>query len=345
MSSPNRRITKIIYYKVATGIVVANAYFNYGSVRSTMTSNCLINDKPLMPTHNAFWYFIEGETEITSYKEKTSDSSVLKGYKLADESMYIEDKIPLTLSIEDVKSGYDEDEGVYWANHNNIRSLYVEVREVVKGEYVDVEFEAECKGVVEGDLTKPAEVKYKTIIDSSWGKQEYTDISKVAHYSELDTILTPEFALHEKPCSLTSQQTYAIIRSYVKDNIDPKQAAITSDYDFCFTVKKKVTVKPWQQSRELLTRAGRSYRPPKYKTQTVEHKLVEVFEMTHAGSTYKGYTIIKGFNGVTLEDLVNNIKAYLTELMDYINTQVAECSHCSGTGHIVDKTFDVNGRE
>jgi hypothetical protein len=60
----------------------------------------------------------------------------------------------------------------------------------------------------------------------------------------LERMLTPEFALHERPCSITSKQTYDIVRYYVKENIDPKQAEVTSDYDFCFTVKKKVAIKP-----------------------------------------------------------------------------------------------------
>ena len=41
-------------------------------------------------------------------------------------------------------------------------------------------------------------------------------------------------------CRLTSQESFDIIRWYIKRNIDPKAAEMTSDYDFCLTVKKLI---------------------------------------------------------------------------------------------------------
>lgn len=44
-----------------------------------------------------------------------------------------------------------------------------------------------------------------------------------------------------------------MIRSYVKDNIDKKeQARVTSDYDFCFTVRKLIELKPYEIRSEVL---------------------------------------------------------------------------------------------
>lgn len=348
MITPTKRVQKLVYYVTNKGLLVASGAFNYGTVRSNLHMNCLINDKPLTLTHTAHWYFIEGEKEILSYKEKVSDKNVLVRYQLKDADMEVEGKIPFKLSPEDVEQYWDEDDEEYvWKHFNSLQSLYEPVHEHVIGGYEFVEFEVQCLGEVQGDIDKPIETVFNVFQEGSWGAQKAVavQIDKIAHYYELDKILTPEFAIHKKPCYLTSKQTYDIIRTFVKDNIDPKQAIITSDYDFCFTVKKKVAVKPWVSSTELKKANGRSYRSPKFKSQTVDHKQVEIFEMTHEQKGYQGYTIIKGFTGQNLEDLVCAIKYYLHDLIGYINKPVAECECCKGTGHIVDKTFKMNARE
>lgn len=81
MSTPTR-IVKLTYYKTNKGLLVANAAMNYGTVRSTLRTNALINNKPLLPTFSDVWYLIEGETEITSYKEKESDKNELSSLHL-----------------------------------------------------------------------------------------------------------------------------------------------------------------------------------------------------------------------------------------------------------------------
>lgn len=342
-----QRVQKLIYYVTNKGLLVANAAMNYGTVRSNLNTSALINDKPLITTFSTVWYLIEGEKEINSYKEKKSDTTVLSHYVLKDADMEIEDKIPFSLRPEDVEQYWDEDDGcTRWKNFTSIQALYESVYNKVLGGYEEVQFEAECKGVVEGDISEPVTTTFKIRKTGMWedGKEQVVQLDKIVHYGELDKILTPEFALHTKPCALTSKQTYDIVRTYIKDHIDPKQAAITSDYDFCFTVKKKVALKPWVKSTEVKKANGRSYRTPKFKTQTVDHKQVDLFEMTSDQDKYKGYTVIKGFVGENLEDLVDVMKNYLQDLIEYINMPVAECQHCNGTGHVISKDFDMNKR-
>lgn len=345
MNTP-ARIVKLTYYKTNKGLLVANAAMNYGTVRSTLRTNALINNKPLLPTFSDVWYLVEDETEITSYKEKESDKNELSHYILEDDDMEIEGKIPSKLKPEDVQQYWDEDDECdYWKNYSSIQSLYKPVYNKVVGGYEPVEFEVDCKGVVEGDITQPVTTTFKIKKQDAWKDvNQVVQIDKIAHYGELDQILTPEFAIHTKPCALTSQQTYDIIRTFVKDNIDPKHAIITSDYDFCFTVKKKVALKPWVKSTEIKKANGRSYRSPKFKTQTIDHKQVEIFEMTHEAKGYQGYTPVKGFSGSSLEDLVDTVKNYLQDLIEYINMPIAECQHCGGTGHVITKNFDMNKR-
>lgn len=347
MTTPTQRVQKLIYYVTNKGLLVANAAMNYGTVRSNLNTSALINDKTLLATFSTAWYLVESEKEITSYKEKKSDTTILSHYVLKDADMEIEGKIPLSLLPEDVQQCYDEDlERDVWTNYSSLKSLYEPVFNKVLGGYEEVQFEAECKGVVEGDISKPIETTFRMQKELAWGNKEVKPIQleKIVHYGELDKILTPEFAIHTKPCALTSKQTYDIVRTYIKDHIDPKQACITSDYDFCFTVKKKVVLKPWVKNTEIEKANGKSYRTPKFKTQTVDHKQVDLFEMTSDQDKYKGYTIIQGFVGNNLEDLVDVMKNYLQDLINYINMPVAECQHCNGTGHVVSKDFDMNKR-
>ena len=169
-------------------------------------------------------------------------------------------------------------------------------------------------------------------------------ISSVASFSELSEMMTPDLLLHNQPCSISSEQTYKIIRKHVSDNIDPKWAVITSDYDFCFTVKKKIAIKPITRTYEQTKSNGRSYAKPRLSTKTTTHKESEIFEMTHSGRCYKGYTPISGFKGDSLQELINNIDQYLSELMTYINEPLSECQHCNGTGHIFGEPFEKNKR-
>jgi hypothetical protein len=149
----------------------------------------------------------------------------------------------------------------------------------------------------------------------------------------LDKILFPEPIVSMKPCKLSSEDSYKIIREYVKSNINPKAAIITSDYDFCFTVKKRVPLaKPYESSYEITTKTGRSYKPARYNKRYHSVKEVEFFEMTHSPYNYRGYTPIEGFYGTSESDLKNNIDKYLNELMDAINEPLKECECCNGIG-------------
>lgn len=339
MSFPQKPDTVITYFVTNKGLLVSFnvSYYNHPTLSRR------VNGKHLEPTFNPKWFFVEGEKEVLSYEKKQPDKTFVVRYDLNDAQMEVDGKIPASLSVEDVGEYYDESmEETVWGNYNALKGLYHAVVETLEGGWENEEFVANKVGDVIGDVSAPIDTAFRM----NAGKDiKPTKISQIAHYSELDTILTPEFAIHKKPCSLTSKQTYDIVRTWIKDNIDPKQAVITSDYDFCFTVKKKVAVKPWVKTVEELKANGKSYKTPKYKKHTVTHKEVEIFEMTHGEKGYQNYTIIEGFTGESLEDLVDNMKIYLQSLIDTINEPVKECECCGGTGHLFPAVADMNLRQ
>jgi hypothetical protein len=197
----------------------------------------------------------------------------------------------------------------------------------VKGLY-DFKFETQPAGMEE----VPFEINAIEEIDGEFEiiKTEYN-----LKHSILDKIQTRSIMLHTKPCSLSKQDSYNIIRNHVKANINPKYARVSSDYDFCFSVQKVIELyKPHEYTVDV--NATYKRRKPKYEKRYNTNKTVLVYEA--APKTYNNYPVVEEFVGKDYEDLQNNIKTFLDNLMAEINEPVVECEHCKGRG----VTFDEN---
>lgn len=334
---------KLKCYKSPIGVLIqSDGYSSYWDYY-------LLNGKNVESTFTTNWKILKGESEITSIKKKTTTHPETIGYSLIDSSLASEN-IPQELSLQDVARYYDDDaEGWRWSNYSTLRSLYEDVRSEIKVSWEDVDFEVEYLGTLNIDNVDDP-VTTKVMIKApdcyGWGTKPPVEksIASLAEYNELTKAIVPDLVIHNQPCSISSPVAYQIVRAHVKNNIDLKNATITSDYDFCFTVKKKVAIKPVDFKNEIKTARGKSYRPPRYKTGTTTFKELEIFEMTHSKENYRGYTPIAPFQGDNLKELAENVQAYLDELMVYINTPFSECQHCKGTGHIVGDKFDKNKR-
>lgn len=102
-----------------------------------------------------------------------------------------------------------------------------------------------------------------------------------------------------------------------------------------FTVKKVIPLAE-QVVYTIDVNAFHSRRKPKYQKRYQDRE-VEIFEMTSSEHKYKGYTVIEPFIGNNEEELGENIRKYLKELMDYINKPLKECKHCKGKGVILEE--------
>lgn len=172
-----------------------------------------------------------------------------------------------------------------------------------------------------------APVLFTAVNERSWGNDKLIQISPSA--SVVDSLIFPDIVLPSKACALTGDQMYKIVRHHIQQNIDGRYAKITSNYDFCFTVKKQLAITP--QSHTYDARTGRQ-RTPRYKTYTVTDREVDVFEMTSPSQKYKGYTVITGIKAESHSALKKKLDAMLKELMDVINEPVSSCKECEGTG-------------
>lgn len=286
-------------------------------------------------------YLINGELRKESFKKswiicdsvpskiekKVSGKDVNHRYELIDESMECE-KFPLVFKREDV-AAYDEDE-YYWywkKEYANLRSLYVEKKDREPDTTNEVAFNVETILELNEDL-KPHSFEHK---------------GAKPQYQLLDKIMFPSI-YYESNCStkLSSKGLYDIIRNYLKVNIDNVNAQITSDYNFCFTVEKRVHLAETKITRtEIKKSNNRSYAKPRFKTNSTNYtKSFKIFSMTSKADNYKGYPVLPELYASNTEELNNKITKILENLMEQINSKVEVCSHCGGTG-IVDNNINT----
>ncbi len=217
-----------------------------------------------------------------------------------------------------------------------------------KEEFKHLQSLYEEKSDKQPDILEPVEFTYTTILEVPeikiaedfnysfpGGIVSQDDIT----HQIIDKIIFPDIVLPNKPSKLTSNQSYAIVRNHIKQNINLDVSKITSDYDFCFTVKKQIILNnPRHIKNEILNARGRSYRKRRYREYYVKAREVEVFEMTYSPKSYSGYTPIRGFTGKNHQDLQENIDKYLKEIMENINTPLKDCHHCDGMGVVITET-------
>ena len=322
---------KIEYYQSNLGVFIKNEW---------SMNSLYINDIPFTEgiARKGFRQF--NIPSIDKVERKSSPTYETIGYKLKVVEL-ASDKIPVYLKQEDVQPCVDEDDNTCWTDYEEIRGLYTVDSVQKEGGLTPVEYQLVCLGTLQIDnIESPATMAInvsnpKNYIEPPKGY----DLSGLVTYSDLEQMLTPEFLLHERPCKLTSGQMYKIVRNWVKTNINPKCAEITSDYDFCFTVKRKLYHPPVEIKTEIKKQNGRSYATPKFNTRTKAYDSVQIFEMTWIGyrgnNGYEGYTCIQPLEGSSLKDISERLKYYLETLMEEINKEVDKCSCCSGYGYVV----------
>jgi len=337
MSINNTSNLKFIVIKSEAGLYISCNNYNF----SVATNERFNGGKyEACKTWKRGWILITGATELTSFERLVHGKAVNYRWELIDKN---DSKlnIPECLTIDEAceYESYDGDICIGDScNYYKFRSLYHRLFDKLPDYWEDIDFSVEYRGTISIDYVNNfQDMKIKFIDDIGYHNTtiKELDLSSIVQYDELDEMLTAPIAIHNRPCKLTSPQTYKIIRAYVKENINNTYAIIKSDYDFCFSVKKRIPIKPYVIKNEIKKSNGRSYVRPKFHTRTIDHKEIELFEMTDSHHKYNNYPIIKGFEGDNLQDLANQIKVFLDELITRINEPLVECEHCNGYGHIV----------
>ncbi|MGV2887175.1 hypothetical protein [Paenibacillus taichungensis] len=178
------------------------------------------------------------------------------------------------------------------------------------------------------ELTEPklAEVDFELNVIIEDSDFEIVRSDYVLQHSLLDQITTHPVLLSTRPCTMSKIDSYNLVRKHVKENINPKCATVTSDYDFCFTVSKVIEHEP----NEYRVNIGK--RKSKYETRYTRSRTVAIYKT--APKPYESYPVIESFTGKNEEDLRQNIQKFLDELMEVINKPLVECENCKGHGVI-----------
>lgn len=297
-------------------------------------NNLLFNGKQAEPTWSSNWFKVE--KPLKKVEKIFAPRVVEEWLELKDPSLECT-KIPRVIK----SFSYDDDiyEYVPDAPYESLRELYKYQRKMEDQPPEKVEFKLNI--IQKWDkLEPPVDFDYDcgqaTI---NWKKHPRRIQHRNVDYDTINKILFPSLALHKTSCSLTSKQTYDIIREHIKNNIDKRYAVVTSDYDFCFTVNKRIEIIP--EEHTYVSLFDKKKKPQK---KMVSDRNIEVFSMTHDQKGYQDYPIIKGFEAKSLKQLKEMIDIYLRDLMKHINQPIVECECCKGQGVVFDKSFEMNKR-
>jgi hypothetical protein len=269
---------------------------------------------------------------ISNYPTKIQElkqlPSINRRYELKDKN-FASDKLPEVIKCED-RDNYDEDVFVLY-NYKEDRQKPI---------LIDVKCEINIVMEIE-NFSEPPVINYKAIKRDGWSDGEFQITNLSLDHQLFDKMIFPSIMLHSRPCSISSQNLYALVRQHIKDNIDNKFAKITSDYDFCFTVKKLVSlIEPENVSyHNLFARTKKERNKIHYAVN--KFKEVQIFEMTHAQKRYENYTVIESIYADNEAELKNKIDEFLKNLMEIINKPLTMCLHCNGTGY-TDEVKKIN---
>lgn len=302
----------------------------------TNFSAFLVNGDPIKPTFDRQWGSIPSFPEkIQKYE---SQPRINHRYVLKDAAM-VSDKIPLEFKREDVAE-YQDYDWRFKAEYAHLWSLYGEVCDEQPDLLVDCEFEIEATIEMDHEAVEAGKFAYP-VYATKWTHDGLKTITNNnLRHRLLDEITVPSIYMGERPCKLSSKETYQIVRQHVIQHLDRKVASITSDFDFCFTVKKNIKLAEPDKFQVDVNNTdifAKRKRKPKYEDRYRYYRQVEVFEMTSEEDKYNKYTPIPGIEGADPDDLKRKLDNYLEELMDFLNTPVAECPHCKGLGVTFEK--------
>lgn len=307
--------------KLSLKIVKANngVFINFGDGSGRQYK---VNDMELRKSHNHEWYISDVYPEsITTIKARPN---INHRYELIDPINF--PNLPKSMPREEVTenvSGYCE-----WKRDlAHLAGLYTLVSDPQEPEVVNI----------------PFAVDYELQVDRNIGESVFTYSTESckpitqdnAKSFGIDELFYPNIVREFLPCKLTSKETFEIIRSHVKRNINPLSAQVTSDYDFHFEVHKIIDLhEPTTHHREIKTASGRSYKNKKYRKYTVTQRTYQVFNIYQNWRQYG--SDVTPFAGDNHQDLQEKIDNYLRELMEMINTPLVDCPHCKGMGVIVE---------
>jgi len=305
------------YYVCPEDVVSGKlAYYNYP------LDYYYFDNKKGVPTFREEWICLDSFPKTIT--KKVSQPNINYRFELRDKTL-ISEKLKEFIPREEVAYYSERDAEWFWEEDMiQYSSLYKLIWDTQEDKEEEVEFDIKV-------ILSISKI-------SAFTKMEYASITeKDINYQLIDKIIFPSLLLHERPCAFTSYQTYQIVRQYIRQNINPNVAIITSDYDFCFEVKRKIPLAEIKKYTVDVNNPifSNKKRKSKFVEKTSKHTEESCFDMTYSPENYRGYTPIKGFEALNQKELKNKVDKYCKDLIDFINMPLKECTKCKGTGIIL----------
>ena len=288
--------------------------YDYNYHRSKISELYFDGSQP-KSTYLKNWYLIDNypsKVERKVPQQRTNIRYVLKNPAMATEALPLE----VTSIDEDVYALYEEK-----------YDLTEEKMELVENLKFEILFEV-------NNFEFPPSVNYDATVRVNWADEKVKITNANFKHQLFDRMIIPDILIHNYPCEISSVDLYNVVRQYIKDNINTKYAKITSDYDFCFTVKKLIPMYTPKDYTYTNPFARTKKEREKIHKAVSKYKEEEIFEMTHAGKKYSGYTVIQPISANNEYELKEKIDTYLESLIKYINEPLIECEHCKGLGFV-----------
>jgi len=305
---------ELLGIKMGTSVLVASTSevtATYVSNKSVISSFLFDGKKP-QPTFHKLWFALDGMPETCQLV--IPESRDYHGWRLR-EGYVPTDILPMESDSPD----------------DNVSALYYRVYDVVPEQYVNEQLSISVIAEVDSvdDLRG---YSFSITKNNDYGERNIkkTITDNTAIHQVIDRVLFPDILLATRPCKLTSEESYAIIRHHIRENIDGHHARM-NDYDFCLTVTKNIRLdSPEPYTTEVIV-GKKSRKQTQYRT----HRDIEVCRMApirNRDGLYKGYPACPIFQGDNYRDLEQKIESYLHDLMVDINEPLEDCPHCHGFG-------------
>jgi len=283
-------------------------------------------------TFNKSWVSVK---ECPKVIEKlVPDTITNRAYVLKNDEFKSPD-IPLEILYDDAFDIDGDPVGAY----KEYGSLYELIKNTSPNSPTKIEFELNVIRKVD-TITEPTGFTYP--VPKKWDDDtDMTWKSNNAIFLPESTIMIPDVLIHETQATISSDDLYKVTRRHIKDNIDRDFAIITSDYDFCFTVEKRITLA--KEEKYYVSQRTPSGKVSKKKpiTKYRKYRRLPVFKMTPKSRTYESYPVIQPIIGKNLDDLRIKIDTFLEKVISVINKPLVDCQQCKGTG--IEQTNTVNG--
>ena len=276
---------------------------------SDLDNGFFFDGQKALPTYKKGWY--ELPCLPKTVQKKVSPPKIICGYQLKDGFVPTE-KLPETLPAE----YFEWDDDIEEYRNSEIKGLYDPVYSQEPDRLENIEFEIET-------------IAHK---GSNW---KFVAAPKNVQHYLIDEITKHPDLLQDERCFLSSEESYRRIREFVKLNINPRAAYVSSDYDFHFEVSKKITLYKKEKYKRCVNAFAKL---PKYVDDYRADRKISIYDIIPKEEPRKSYSehshVAPKFEGANYEELETNINNYLTELIEKINEPLQDCPHCKGRGVI-----------